>query len=806
MQTHTVRAANGHAGHQERIEATELILQVALKLHGEPNKALSRAGELRFGTRGSLSVDLKRGVWFDHEEGAGGGVLDLIERETGLKGSHRLDWLRDKGLLGVTPNGNVNEHSKANGQAEPKGNERCEADRNLAFARRIASDSIEIKGTAAQSYLQLRGVDVGRLPPTALRDLLFYPGDLRGRQPPALVARVRNLASGELTGSIHRTPVNPDGTRTRGRDGKLATKKGLGQHGEGMILIGEIPNGSPVFIAEGIEDALTAVTLTGAAAIATLGASRLLKMRLKKGTQVVLLAQQKTNDDRLNWIKAAQHLATRGIEVQIVWPGSRGDINELLTADGPDAVRAAIANSEVVVANTPVVCESDDADLNAMNERFAVVMMGGKTKVFSMEESAMFAGCRVPVFSSIPDHCAFHKNPRKTIIGEAGHPRQVGIGKWWIEHAERRQYDGIVYAPGATEETIRGKLNLWTGFSCEPRPGICDRYLAHLRQNICNGHEGHNEYLLNWMAYAVQHPKRQGEVAVVLRGKKGVGKGVAIKCFGMLFGSHFRHISQPGHLTGHFNAHLQQCSVLFADEAFFAGDRAHENILKALITEESLMIEPKGIDPFPVTNRLHIILSSNNEWVVPAGADARRYFVLAVADTHQQDHSYFAAIEKEMLDGGREALLHTLMNRDISKFNVRNVPHTEALADQKTRSRRGVDRLVEHLAQEGLLLGAHSKYPNVAVTTNESKGEGFFAEAKKLVRDLKHTSSIVIRKTLKDEWGCEDWHSGNQRGIQFPALGELREMFDRKHGDQHWSETGDIDWSSPSSPGPELGR
>ena len=418
----------------------------------------------------------------------------------------------------------------------------------------------------------------------------------------------------------------------------------------------------------------------------------------------------------------------------------------------------------------------------------------------------MFPGAKVPVFSTISDFSAFHKVPRKTIIGDGGKLRQVGVGKWWIEHEKRRQYDGIVYAPCATEEATRGKLNLWTGFSCEPRPGNCDLYLAHLRHNIRNDHLGYDEYLLNWMAYAVQHPERQGEVAVVLRGKEGVGKGVAIKYFGMLFGSHFRHISQPGHLTGHFNAHLQQCSVLFADEAFFAGDRAHENILKALITEESLMIEPKGIDPFSVANRLHIMLSSNNAWVVPAGADARRYFVLTVADTYKQNHSYFDAIDRQMADGGREALLHTLMNRDISKFNVRNVPQTKALADQKTRSRHGIDRLVEHLAQEGLLIAPHPKYTNVAVTTNEFKGEGFFAEAKKLVPDLKHMSSIVIRKTLKDEWACEDWHSGYQRGIQFPALGELREMFGRKHGDQQWSETGDTDWSRPPPPHAGLGR
>lgn len=67
----------------------------ARALLGEPNAALSTTTELRFGSNGSLSVDLEKGVFNDHEGGKGGGVLDLIERQTGAKGSKAVDWLRE---------------------------------------------------------------------------------------------------------------------------------------------------------------------------------------------------------------------------------------------------------------------------------------------------------------------------------------------------------------------------------------------------------------------------------------------------------------------------------------------------------------------------------------------------------------------------------------------------------------------------------------------------------------------------------------------------------------------------------------
>jgi RecA-family ATPase len=52
----------------------------------------------RYGSRGSLAIDLIKGTWYDHEKKVGGGVLDLIERETGLSGGDRIAWLRQKGL------------------------------------------------------------------------------------------------------------------------------------------------------------------------------------------------------------------------------------------------------------------------------------------------------------------------------------------------------------------------------------------------------------------------------------------------------------------------------------------------------------------------------------------------------------------------------------------------------------------------------------------------------------------------------------------------------------------------------------
>ena len=76
-------------------------------------------------------------------------------------------------------------------------------------------------------------------------------------------------------------------------------------------------------------------------------------------------------------------------------------------------------------------------------------------------------------------------------------------------------------------------------------------------------------------------------------------------------------------------------------------------------------------------------MASNNDWVVPASADERRYFLLDVSDCRKGDRAYFtklnASIEGDELTG----FLGHLLELDLTNFDHRNPPHTEGLNKQK---------------------------------------------------------------------------------------------------------------------------
>src|SRR6185503_3069857 len=153
-----------------------------------------------------------------------------------------------------------------------------------------------------------------------------------------------------------------------------------------------------------------------------------------------------------------------------------------------------------------------------------------------------------------------------------------------------------------------------------------------------------------------------------------------------IFGQHATHISSIKHLVGHFNVHLRDACLLFADEAYWPGDKRGEGELKRLITEPTLFIEPKFVDAMTVQNMLHVLMASNEDWIVPAGEFERRYAVFEVSERKRQDQNWFGPLNEALEHGGYQAMLHDLLQLDLGDWHPRAIPMTEALRKQQLRS------------------------------------------------------------------------------------------------------------------------
>ena len=100
------------------------------------------------------------------------------------------------------------------------------------------------------------------------------------------------------------------------------------------------------------------------------------------------------------------------------------------------------------------------------------------------------------------------------------------------------------------------------------------------------------------------------------------------------------------------------------------GDKEGEGILKQLVTEPILSYEAKGRDITQGRNTVHLMLASNEEWIVPAGPEARRFFVSDVSDARRQDHAFFGRLGRQMNGGGLAGMVHDLLAMDLSGWRA----------------------------------------------------------------------------------------------------------------------------------------
>ncbi len=433
-----------------------------------------------------------------------------------------------------------------------------------------------------------------------------------------------------------------------------------------------------------------------------------------------------------------------------------------------------------------------------LNEEYALVLLGERPAVLREE----IGSDGRPTFRML-SVSGFHEWLRPSVLSltdDNGNSRRMQASKVWIDSELRRQYEGLVFDPSETSPA--GYYNLWRGFAVEPSPtGSCQRLLDHVADNVCRGDEELFAWVVGWFAAMVQFPTEKLGTSLVLRGAQGTGKTIVGKAFGSLFGPHYALVADSRYIVGRFNAHLANCLLLQLDEATWGGDHAAAGKLKDLITGEWQYIEYKGKEPVKVKNYLRLLVTGNNNWLVPAGLEERRFAVLDMGDDRRQNHAYFQAIEDELDAGGRGKLLHYLLNLDLKELrDLRQIPRTAALAEQQVASMAPEQQWWLDVLHRGVLPGdergvgeapTHTLYEHylermqrVGVTRKHSE-TGFGIALKRMVPGL-----LRNRRSLTTMAGTDRFYV-----YEFPSLVICRKEFERITGDSDPTQDTPSEWA-----------
>lgn len=438
--------------------------------------------------------------------------------------------------------------------------------------------------------------------------------------------------------------------------------------------------------------------------------------------------------------------------------------------------------------------EKNDEQLRNMNETYAFVRnIGGKPAIMCKLYNEYYKKEIVDFITAEGLNLILRNKQVDSPLSKT----PVKLSDWWLGHQFRKDYETITFEPdkppGEYTTHKNGNpimyWNMWEGWAIEPKKGCWKKARKHIWEILCNKDKKKFKYVMRWFAWAVQNPGDRAQTAIIFKGKKGSGKGTILQAFVEIFGRHGLCIGDSERLTGKHNAHLEQLSFLFADEGSYKpGDRESEGILKNLITEPSLAVEPKFRNLKTSRNCLHIAMATNADFIIPATEDERRFFINETDNKYSKGSSdepviraYFNALYNELDNGGKAAMLYDLLKVKLKRWHPRmDIPHTDELQNQ-------IDMNYPHLKKGVCDMLTHGVFPGVLNGKGEyqisSKNFLTYLEGETNVKNSFTNKSVVqLVKVLK----VQTHRSSTERLLIFPELGIMRDLWNKHIGRRDW--------------------
>jgi hypothetical protein len=440
---------------------------------------------------------------------------------------------------------------------------------------------------------------------------------------------------------------------------------------------------------------------------------------------------------------------------------------------------------------------------NEMNLHYPSVMVGGsKYRVVNRTHDDF--GSEKIAFMAQADFINHQNNLPSVPVNSKDDDGRFGVkyvtrSEFWSKCQSRIRFEGDTFVPsrmGSDYDPVierHGKYyyNLFRGWQIQPVEGDWTLIDWHLKNVLCSGDQSQYDYLLDWIAHLIQFPNEKPDVAVVMRGGKGVGKSLFASKLAKALGGAGMVFSGNNLLTGRFTGHMRNKLLFVLEESFWAGNKQDEARLKHLISDEQTTFESKGVDAQQGRSLSRIIMITNNDWSAPVSADERRYFIPTISDLGKErdriEGSYFANLAKSLDGGGLSAFLYALLQRPTSRNKIRHVPMTAELRRQQELSMEGLDAWMFDSLKTGAFMGERVAVPITEMQTVITGGDLIESSRKYLGPYFASRSAHVkVSQYLKDTFVtlATPVNVSGLTGYSFKleALSKLKEKFAEKLG------------------------
>ena len=247
------------------------------------------------------------------------------------------------------------------------------------------------------------------------------------------------------------------------------------------------------------------------------------------------------------------------------------------------------------------------------------------------------------------------------------------------------------------------------------------RLLHHMRL-LSNEEDLFYHYYLQYLAHIVQRPGEKPEAALVFIGPRGMGKDrFNLGFLKLVLGRDLVHsLPTAADLTRRFNKKMEGKLLTVVSEMKTWGRDGGADFerLKAVITDNTMTIEPKGFDPYDVSDFGRYFFTSNNSCPLPLTEDQRRYAVIRIDKDKRQSRDYYDELTILESEDVACKFFWYLANIDLSQFNPRVVPRTSASLDIVQLTKPGAMRFIDDAVSKEYTVSERGFYDDGKIFTS----------------------------------------------------------------------------------------
>lgn len=260
-----------------------------------------------------------------------------------------------------------------------------------------------------------------------------------------------------------------------------------------------------------------------------------------------------------------------------------------------------------------------------------------------------------------------------------------------VQSAMIRTYNDVRYVPYNLEVPFIGNkvFNTFTPFSFLEyylnKPNEHDftkSAMYELLKTDLTGNDSESlEYLLNFIAHKLQRPAVRICTALAFcRTIQGIGKGQFADFLRMLFDDrNCKVVANLEHLFGNFNSHLRSSLWVFLEELKSKGGAwTQAGRLKDLISSQSQLWEKKHHETEEGGWYGSIVIFSNTSYGIRVENSDRRYVLFDTTFKYRDNKKFHDLVSFQTQDANlMAAAFRFFMDRDITEWNWRKIPHTK---------------------------------------------------------------------------------------------------------------------------------